>query len=166
VNERIAVVYATGYITAWLNEFARTKGIPSSILIEQVGILLQPEGPGIVNHVPALPRSTATEMDQALGTMALDVRPHRHTRGLSAESRRKISDAQKARWAKRNGHEEVQKKPPGKQMKPVADPEVSNSQSDWWTKNFPTPELRAKEVRRRMKKGAKSKKIAAMRKAV
>lgn len=134
VNEAIA--YAHGHITAWIELFARSTGHSEQAITTGLGELLQPEGPGIEHNLSSL-RKGPTKLGYALEQVEVDERSHRQPRRISAQGRARIATAQRKRWAK---------------AKSSKGPAVhAKHMSKWWKENFPTPELRAKEVARRMK---------------
>lgn len=97
------VTFASGYVTRYIEDYARTQEIPSALLAEGVAAILHAQGQGYQHHLPAL-RPPPTKRSSAVGEVEVAERSRnavpRVRHKMSARGRRAISKAQKARWKK------------------------------------------------------------------
>src|SRR5215467_3367894 len=156
------VDFGFGYFYRTLEEhieaFAAQEGCPYSLaqLAERVAGLLQASAlrqpfrnPELVPEMRQNGASAGLRGPLESGE-EIHVRA-RPRRTLSAKARRAIARAQRARWKK-------WKKAMGR---PARKSKSGMGMGDYWQKNFPTPELRAKEMKRRMLLRSKKKAVVA-----
>lgn len=165
IQKREAIAHFAGGICKEVEFFARATGISEEEIASRLGTILLGlqggMGMGRENPLRDLRRAAGSgSTDIRIRTLALarftrDSRtqqndeetdgdrgpavgskgPHRR---LSAAARKRISEAQKLRWARQKGTK-VSSGPGSKMGK-------------WWREHFPTPEARQKEMLRRMAK--------------
>lgn len=94
------VTFASGYVTRYIEDYARTQEIPSALLAEGVAAILHAQGQGSQHHLPAL-RPPPAKRSSTMGEVEVAKRSRNAVpRVMSARGRRAISKAQKARWKK------------------------------------------------------------------
>jgi len=104
--------FAVGYVTRYVEDYARTQNLHPALLAERVAAILYSQWAGSKYHLPPV-RPEAPEGSSPVGKVEVVKRPRnvvqRVKRKMSARGRAAIRRAQKARWAKQKGKRKKRK---------------------------------------------------------